>query len=114
MRRLAGAALCLALPVAFGWALGATAVTEPTPERQKELRYFVQQDCGSCHGLRFKGGLGPAILPENLKGKSAEALTRVILDGVPGTAMPPWRPILAEDEAAWIARSLQKGFPDAP
>jgi cytochrome c55X len=114
MRSGLGTAALLAAPLALAWALGATAATEPTPERQAELRYMVRQDCGSCHGLRLKGGLGPAILPENLKGKSSEALARVILEGVPGTAMPPWRPILAEDEAAWIARSLQKGLSDAP
>ncbi|HEY9900439.1 MAG TPA: cytochrome c [Pantanalinema sp.] len=114
MRSRIGALALLSVPLAFAWAVGARAVAEPTPARQAELAYIVRQDCGSCHGLRFKGGLGPAILPENLKGKSTEALARVILEGVPGTAMPPWRPILAEDEAAWIARSLQKGFPDAP
>ena len=30
----------------------------------------------------------------------------IILDGVPGTAMPPWRPLLSEGEALWIARYL--------
>lgn len=84
-----------------------------TAERQKELAYMVRQDCGSCHGLRFKGGLGPAILPENLAGKDPRALARIILDGSPGTAMPPWRPLISEPEAAWIVENLRKGFPDA-
>ncbi len=84
-----------------------------SPERQKELAYMVRQDCGSCHGLQFKGGLGPAIRPSDLKGKDAKALERIILDGSPGTAMPPWRPLLTEPEAAWIVEQLQKGFPDA-
>ncbi|MBO9539889.1 cytochrome c [bacterium] len=114
MRSRFGAIALLAIPGVLAWALCASAASEPNPARQAELRYMVQQDCGSCHGLRFKGGLGPAILPENLKGKSTEALARVILDGVPGTAMPPWRPLLTEDEATWIARLLQKGFTDAP
>jgi cytochrome c55X len=33
----------------------------------------------------------------------------VILDGVPGTAMPPWRPLLSEADALWIADYLLKG-----
>jgi len=32
---------------------------------------------------------------------------------LPGTAMPPWAGLLSEQEAEWIARELQKGFPDA-
>ena len=30
----------------------------------------------------------------------------VILDGLPGSAMPSWRPLLTEDEARWIADYL--------
>ncbi|HCE70019.1 c-type cytochrome [Ruegeria pomeroyi] len=71
------------------------------------LRRLVQQDCGSCHGLTLKGGLGPDIRPEALGHFDREVLTGVILDGIPDTAMPPWRPLLTEEEAEWIARYLQ-------
>lgn len=91
----------------------AIAASDLSAERQKELAYMVRQDCGSCHGLQFKGGLGPAILPQNLAGKDPKALERIILDGAPGTAMPPWRPLITEAEAAWIVDHLRKGFPDA-
>ena len=37
------------------------------------------------------------------------ALEAVILDGVPGTPMPPWRPLLTPAEAAWIAQKLKSG-----
>lgn len=83
--------------------------TEPAPERQAELTSLVQQDCGSCHGLLFKGGLGPPLTPEALKDKPAEALTDTILYGRNGTIMPPWKPFMTEAEAAWIVRRLQKG-----
>ena len=39
----------------------------------------------------------------------ADVLAEVILDGRPGTAMPPWRPLLSEAEAAWIADYLLNG-----
>ena len=42
-----------------------------------------------------------------LADKPAAGLTEIILDGVPGTAMPPWRPLLTRDEAAWIANYLK-------
>lgn len=74
--------------------------------RQDRLAHLVQQDCGSCHGLRLTGGLGSPITPEALDGRSVEGLTSIILDGIPGTAMPPWRPLLSETEAQWIAEYL--------
>ncbi|MCF3595414.1 cytochrome c [Rhodobacteraceae bacterium LMO-12] len=70
------------------------------------LERLVLQDCGSCHGLTLKGGLGPDIRPESLEFYEPEVLMGVILDGIPGTAMPPWRPLITEDEAAWIADYL--------
>ena len=75
-------------------------------DRQQELRNLLIQDCGSCHGLTMKGGLGPALLPSTLKGKSAEFITSTILDGRPGTAMPGWRPLLSVSEARWMTDQL--------
>ena len=81
-------------------------------QRQQQLVTLVRQDCGSCHGLTLKGGLGPALLPDALKDKPAQYLTLVILQGRPNTAMPPWKRFLSEAEAQWIVLNLQKGFPD--
>lgn len=74
--------------------------------RAAELAHLVLNDCGSCHGLSLAGGLGPDIRPAALAGRSPEVLVATILDGRPGTAMPPWRPLLTEAEAAWIAGYL--------
>ena len=74
--------------------------------RQQDLRNLLIQDCGSCHGLRMKGGLGPALLPSTLVGKPAEVISAIILDGRPGTAMPAWRPLISPDEALWLASQL--------
>ena len=79
-----------------------------TPERQAQLEHMVIQDCGSCHGLTMKGGLGKAITPQALSGLDPETVAAIILDGVPGTAMPPWRPLISPAEALWIARYLMK------
>ncbi|UWQ15994.1 cytochrome c (plasmid) [Aliiroseovarius sp. M344] len=73
------------------------------------LTRLVHQDCGSCHGLTLMGGLGPDIRPETIEHYDAEVLQSVILDGIPDTAMPPWRPLITEAEAAWIADYLLKG-----
>lgn len=84
---------------------------EPGAARQKELVHLVRQDCGSCHGMTLKGGLGPALLPETLRDKPAEGLAATIYYGRPGTPMPPWKAFLSEAEAAWIVDKLMTGFP---
>jgi cytochrome c55X len=82
-----------------------------SPQRARELVHLVRQDCGSCHGLTLRGGLGKPLLPEDLEGRDAEVLAEIILDGIPDTPMPPWRGQLSEAEALWIARRLKEGFP---
>jgi cytochrome c55X len=84
---------------------------QPEGARRAVLIDMVRQDCGSCHGLTLKGGLGPPLLPAALADKDAEQLRIVILNGRPGTAMPPWRPFLSEAEAQWIVEMLRTGFP---
>lgn len=81
----------------------------PSAERQAELRYLLTQDCGSCHGLTLKGGLGPPLTPAALAGKPPEFLQLTILQGRPGTAMPPWRTFISEDESRWLAERLLAG-----
>ena len=87
------------------------AVAEPSAARQKELIHLVRQDCGSCHGMTLQGGLGPALLPTNLKEKPAEGLAATIYYGRPGTPMPPWKQFISEAEAVWIVEKLMSEFP---
>ncbi|MFZ6751286.1 c-type cytochrome [Undibacterium sp. Ren11W] len=103
----------LTIPLALAASpMAETTAKQPNPSRRAELITLVRQDCGSCHGLTLKGGLGPALLPATLKDKPASSLQATILFGRPGTAMPPWQRFLSEAEAAWIVAQLQKGFPD--
>ena len=79
---------------------------EPNPDRQQELRNLLKHDCGACHGLKLTGGLGPSLLPESLVDKSNEYLLETILEGKPGTAMPPWKKFINKDESLWLIQSL--------
>lgn len=101
---LAGSLCHLSLAAGF-------AADAPNASRRDELITLVRQDCGSCHGLTLKGGLGPALLPETLRDRTANGLKATILHGRPGTAMPPWQRFMTETEADWIVANLQKGFP---
>lgn len=78
-------------------------------DRAQSLNDLVRQDCGSCHGMTLRGGLGRPLLPANLAGIADRDIAEVILDGIPGTPMPPWRGLLNEAEALWIARALKEG-----
>ena len=100
--------LALALLAGASFQVGAT---EPAAPRQQALVHLVRQDCGSCHGLTLKGGLGPALTPMALAGRSEDTLITTIIHGRPGTPMPPFKGILDDDEARWIARQLLAGFP---
>lgn len=94
----------LAVVGAILWS--STAASEPDRARLADL---VVQDCGSCHGLTLKGGLGRPLTPEALSSLSAENIRDIILDGLPGTPMPPWRPLLSVAEAEAIADMLKSG-----
>ena len=83
--------------------------TSLSNSQKKQLTHMVKQDCGSCHGMTLKGGLGPALLPENLEGKPLLFLQNTILYGRPGTAMPPWKTLLTEQEVLWISQQLKTG-----
>lgn len=95
----------------YFWLMGLLSVSvfadEPSPQRQRELIDLLKHDCGSCHGLPPKGGLGPSLLPDALAEKSDAVLIDAIQQGRAGTAMPPWQPFLSPDETAWLVKQLR-------
>ena len=94
------------------WLVGlfsaAVAADTPSPQRQQVLMNVLKHDCGSCHGLPPKGGLGPSLLPDALAAKSDKVLVDVIRNGRPGTAMPPWQQFFTLDETAWLVGQLRE------
>lgn len=110
--RIAAVAIALATAVLFAIE-SVNAQTLPAPARQAELVRLVRQDCGSCHGMRLTGGLGPALTAEAVRAVPDDVLVATILHGRPGTAMPPWGRFVSASEARWIVSELKRGFPDA-
>ncbi len=103
MKRAAWIAASLALVLAEAVA------ADITTARKAELLNLLKHDCGSCHGLTLKGGLGPALTPEVLQSKPVDFLVATILYGRTGTPMPPWRPFMTEGEATWLAQRIKEG-----
>lgn len=81
----------------------------PSAPDQDRLANLVIQDCGSCHGMTLKGGLGPPLRPGDLADLPVEAIAAIIREGVPNTAMPPWKPLLPPEEIHWISQQLKSG-----
>ena len=98
-------AIMLGLGLAMA-APSAMAAPDLPVQRRHQLREMVVQDCGACHGMTLKGGLGSPLLPEDLSRLGWDAVVETILDGRPGTPMPPWKPLLSRDDAGWIAAYL--------
>jgi len=96
--------IVLAVAVTFPAAAG------PSEGRARELINLLRQDCGSCHGLTLKGGLGPPLLPAELADRDNSEIAEVIMNGRPGTPMPPWRFELDNGEALWMAGILKEGL----
>jgi len=92
-------------------ALGITGLVQattaaPGATRQAELMHLLRHDCGSCHGMRLTGGLGPPLTPEALAGKPAAMLEYTIQAGRAGTPMPPWKGLLTDEETHWLVQVL--------
>ena len=83
--------------------------TDISTTRQQELIHLIKHDCGSCHGMTLKGGLGAPLTPDKLQDKSHASLSSIITYGVKGTPMPPWKEILDEQEIAWMVQQLKTG-----
>ena len=91
--------------------LNSDAPGNPDAARQTQLIRMVRQDCGSCHGIQLTGGLGPALTRQAMAEIPFDSLFSVIYHGRPGTPMPGWKTMISEQDASWIARQLQLGFP---
>jgi cytochrome c55X len=85
----------------------------PSNARQRDLTRLVVHDCGSCHGMRLTGGLGPPLTRDSIARKPRDSMVATIMHGRRGTAMPPWSGLLNEADAAWIVDRLQEGRLDA-
>jgi len=80
----------------------------PPQERQETLRNMLRHDCGACHGLTLKGGLGSALLADDLAAKPDDYLVDTIQNGRKGTAMPHWKPFISEQETLWLVQKILK------
>ena len=90
-------------------ALSSAPVPALDAAREAELLRLLRNDCGACHGLTLRGGLGLPLTPPALAGKPDALLIDAILVGRPGTPMPPWQAFLTAQDAAWLVERMRRG-----
>lgn len=78
--------------------------TIASDESTAQTAALFEKNCSSCHGASGQGD-GPAARslaprPANfqLKQGNLDYLERVLLNGIPGTAMPPWEEVLTDQQ----------------
>jgi cytochrome c oxidase cbb3-type subunit 2/cytochrome c oxidase cbb3-type subunit I/II len=96
--------------IAYIQSLQRPAAASPSQEAAAQgLPYFAAY-CASCHGITgagngpVAGALSPAPTNFHLKKPSEERVMNVLENGVPGTAMPPWKSQLNADEQRALAK----------
>ena len=107
----------VALSVALAVLAGQARAEDRDDADRGKVIFRTTGGCVNCHGwaadgktgVNMRAPSGPSLRETALDGP---ALTEVIRCGRPGTPMPPWRSMLRDGEARWIAERLVAGFPE--
>jgi hypothetical protein len=75
---------------------------------------LYQTHCASCHGAGRLGGMGPALLPENLSRLKKPEASRMIAQSRPGVQMPAFREKLRDEELAKLVELIYTPLVPAP
>jgi cytochrome c553 len=75
---------------------------------------LYQTHCASCHGAGRLGGMGPALLPENLSRLKKPEAARMIAQSRPGVQMPAFREKLRDEDIAKLVELIYTPLVPAP
>ncbi len=79
-----------------------------------EVHDLYKTQCASCHGLQRLGGMGPALLPENLSRLKKGKAHKVILEGRSATQMPAFKSLLSASQVAQLVDLIYTPLPELP
>ena len=92
------------LAMAFG--IGVAYAGDITP--------LYTQHCVSCHGASRLGGMGPALLPQNLRRLKRDEAARVIAAGRAATQMPPFGHLLTAAQIDELVKLVYAPLAEVP
>ena len=88
------------------------------PARVDAGRAVFAEKCSPCHGPQGQGTIGPNLTDKNwLHGGALVDITKSINEGFPANGMPPWGPMVSEDDLMGLVafvRSIQGTSPPNP
>ncbi len=102
-RRHALLAACLLLPVA---ALAG--------QSAEDAAGIYARNCAACHGADRLGGVGPALLPENLRRLRKRGAADAIGNGLPASQMPGFAGKLGSAEIESLVELIYTPLPQVP
>ncbi|MCL6416960.1 nitrite reductase [Aestuariirhabdus sp. Z084] len=79
-----------------------------------DAKTVFMQHCASCHGAQRTGGIGPALLPENLSRLRKNKALDVIRNGRVATQMPAFSQQLDEAQIAALADLIYTPLANTP
>ena len=98
---------------AFALLLG-LALPAGAAEAQTSAEVLYTEHCASCHGAERLGGVGPALLPENLRRLRKAKAGRVIAQGRPATQMPAFGEALSDEQVEALVALIYTPLPEIP
>lgn len=99
------------------WLTGLCATVWCATLSATEMASTVQvfnQYCASCHGASRLGGMGPALLPENLQRLRRKEAEQVIASGRAATQMPAYAAVLSEQQIKALVDYIYTPLPAVP
>ena len=97
-------AICLAASLTSGFSLA----------NATDVQALYQEHCASCHAESRFGGIGPALLPENLARLRKPEALKVISEGRVATQMPAFGDKLSADQMQQLADLIYSEVKPAP
>ena len=89
------------------------------PEKLEAGKGVYKTRCVACHGISGEGGIGPNLADAywiNKKGE-IDSIYGIVKEGIAAKGMPPWGPLLTNDELASVTvyvKSLKGTSPQNP
>lgn len=80
----------------------------------EDARSLYGEHCASCHGAARLGGMGPALIPENLGRLPREDMAAVIASGRGATQMPAFGDRLGAAEVAALVELIYTPLTEVP
>ncbi len=89
-------------------------IAVPAAADSGEAERLYAEFCADCHGADRLGGMGPALLPENLRRLRKTAAVGVIANGSPATQMPGYGERLSTKQIDALVALIYTPLPEAP